>query len=316
MVEPLPWHREVWERLAAHERLAHALLLVGPAGVGKRVFAAALARRLVCEEGRACGVCRSCRLALSDNHPDILPLVRAEGASEITVDSARGLQDFVALRPHIAARRVALILDADHLNRSAANAILKTLEEPPPGSYLVLVSDAPARLLPTVRSRCQRLALGRPNEAQALAYLADHQVPDAGARLALTHGAPLRAQALPSDAPDMAARLIKTLEDLAGGRLAVPDATEAWQGADPDVALALVTDIGAGLAESCLMGRSQRGFSDPVQLSLRRLADRLDLERVFRLWDEALDARALLGAPLDRRLVWDRIFMSVDTEQV
>ncbi len=308
----LPWQRAVWDSVGDLERLPHALLISGPPGIGKRQFAERLAIRLVCEHEAACGTCRACRLAAGGNHPDILAVRAAEGKTEITVDEARALNQFLVLTPHLAPRRVALIVDADRLNRSASNALLKTLEEPAAGSYLLLVSDAPARLLPTIRSRCRNLVLARPTEEEGLSYLKGHQIPDPGALLALTHGAPLRALAWPPDAPDVAARLVASLDAVASGGQSALEATEVWHGVDADIGLALLIEIAAGLARLTLTGTAGPVWRGEREARLRTLAARLDLEQIFRLWDEALEARDLMAAPLDRRLVWDRLFLHVE----
>lgn len=308
----LPWQQAAWERVGDLERLPHALLLSGPPGIGKRVFAERLARRLVCERATACGACRACRLAASGNHPDVLLVHPQEGKTEIAVDDARALNQFLVLTPHLATRRVVLVTEADRLNRSASNAILKTLEEPPSGSYLLLVSDAPARLLPTIRSRCQNLALPRPTEEEGRSYLEAHQLPDADLLLALAHGAPLRALTWPQDAPAMAQRLFASLEAVALGRDSPLEATETWQAVDMEMGLIFLTEIVAALTQAALTGTIARGWQGAPEGRLRALAARLDLEQLLGLWDEALETQALLGAPLDRRLVWDRLFVHVE----
>ena len=308
----LPWQKAAWDRVGDIERLPHALLLSGPPGIGKRLFAERLARRLVCEHTTACDACRACRLAANDNHPDVLIVRPQEGKTEITVDDARALNQFLVLTPHLATRRVVLVVDADRLNRSASNAILKTLEEPPSGSYLLLVSDAPTRLLPTIRSRCQNLILPRPTEEEGLSYLQAHQRPDPGGLLALAHGAPLRALAWPHDAPAMAQRLFASLEAVALGRDSALEATEAWQASDMEMGLAFLTEIATAVTQVALTGTIARGWQGAQEGRLRALAARLDLEQMLGLWDEALETRGLLSAPLDRRLMWDRLFLHVE----
>ncbi|MHB1512420.1 MAG: DNA polymerase III subunit delta' [Acidiferrobacter sp.] len=308
----LPWQRATWTGLAEASHLPHALLFCGPAGIGKRQFAERLSVRLVCERETACGTCRACHLASGGNHPDILVLRREEGKTEITVDQARALNEFLVLTPHLAPRRVALIADADHLNRSASNALLKTLEEPPAGNYLLLVSDSPARLLPTIRSRCQRIVLPRPTTEEGLGYLKERAIPDPDAMLALTHGAALQAEAWPRDTPALAARLMADLDAVAEGTQSALDATEAWHAVDLDIALSLLVDIAANLAQSVLAGAPASAMPAGWTARLRVLAGRLDLGQIFRLWDGALEARELAAAPLDRRLVWDRLFTLIE----
>ncbi|MHB8252385.1 MAG: DNA polymerase III subunit delta' [Acidiferrobacter sp.] len=312
MVTLFPWQQQAWERLPDNRTLAHALLVCGPRGIGKKVFAHHLAARLVCEHEKACGSCRACRFAESGNHPDVLVVSPEEGKTEITVDNARSINQFLALTPHMAPRRVAIIDAADRLNRSAANAILKTLEEPPAESFLLLVSDAPARLLPTIHSRCQQLPLLKPTPSDALKYLREQRVPEPEAALAIAHGAPLAAEALPKDALDTAFRLLKTIENLASGAEDAPTASEVWQAIDLNYGLSLMADILADLVRLAVVGEILTPLSPDWRSRLRTLTTRLDLYRVFRIWDEVLELRAIVDAPLDRRLIWDTLFLGFE----
>jgi DNA polymerase-3 subunit delta' len=158
-------------RALATGRLAHACLFDGPDGVGKRSAAIGLALAIACEvaPNEGCGTCDSCRRMLTGQHPDLVQF--APGAATYVVDQAREIVALASSRPHEARGRVIVLDQADALNPASANSLLKTLEEPFPGNYLVLVTAAPDRLLPTIRSRVQRvrfLAL-RPEVLLALA---------------------------------------------------------------------------------------------------------------------------------------------------
>ncbi len=158
-------------RAAARGRLAHGYLFLGPAGVGKRIVARGLAQALFCpatseRELQPCGQCPSCRQVLAQTHPDLLEIGCPEGKRELSIDliagakerrGREGLCHDLSLRPMSATRRLAIIDDADRMNDESANALLKTLEEPPPGSILILVAADLEPILPTIRSRCQPL---------------------------------------------------------------------------------------------------------------------------------------------------------------
>ncbi len=147
---------------------SHAYLFTGPPGVGKTEAALAFAAALCCNEG-GCGVCPVCRRVREGIHPDV-DLVSPEGTF-ITVDQIREINRETSLRPFESRSRVTIITEAEAMNTPAANAFLKTLEEPPPHAYFVLVTNAVERLLPTIVSRCQRVAF-QPAPAQELeAYL-------------------------------------------------------------------------------------------------------------------------------------------------
>ena len=144
-------------RAVASGRLAHACLFDGPESVGKRSAALGLALALCCTErpGRGCGVCDACRRIETGRHPDVLAF--APATTQYLVEQAREIVAMAATRPHEAPARVLILDSADCLNPSSANCLLKTLEEPCPGNHLVLVTAAPDRLLPTIRSRVQRV---------------------------------------------------------------------------------------------------------------------------------------------------------------
>lgn len=138
-----------------NDRLPHTYLFYGPEGVGKRLTALTLAKALNCESGRedCCDQCPSCRKIEDSNHPDIV-LVRPEGQF-IKIDAIRELQRALAYRPYEGKRRVCILDEADRMKAESANALLKTLEEPPPDTLLILVTVEKDLLLPTILSRSQ-----------------------------------------------------------------------------------------------------------------------------------------------------------------
>ncbi len=162
-----------WQRIRGHDtlvegfrravqrgRLAHAYLFTGPAGVGKRLFALELAKALLCEKAaegslQACDHCPSCVQVEASTHPDFFPAVRPPEALEFPIDLMRQLCASFALKSARGRGKVVLIDDADDLNEEAANCFLKTLEEPPPRSVLILIGSTPDRQLQTIVSRCQ-----------------------------------------------------------------------------------------------------------------------------------------------------------------
>ena len=239
--------RAVLARMLASGRIPHAILLHGPAGVGKGRVAAALARALLCEtpagDGGACGSCSSCVRALHGNHPDLMTVARLprrekkaaatadepddeeEGGRDesggdlrsfIIVQQIRELTRHASFAPREARRRVFIVDPADRMNAEAQNALLKTLEEPPGQAVVLLVASRPHLLLPTVRSRCFQLGLGpMPAEDLARALEARGLPPaEARTRAALAEGRPARAMAL--DLGRLAQRRDAILDTLAG----------------------------------------------------------------------------------------------------
>lgn len=163
------------DRATDEGRLHHCFLFEGPEGVGKARFALRLALRANCEGAdRPCGGCRSCRMILAGSHPDVI-LVGPDPertTTVITAAQARAVVGQLQLQRHSARRRFVIVDPADALNEEAGNALLKTLEEPPPGTQFVLVTARAAALLPTVRSRSQRVRFGPVEREPLRAWLA------------------------------------------------------------------------------------------------------------------------------------------------
>jgi len=151
--------KEILRRAIRSQRLAHAYLFEGPEGIGKQLVALALTRAVVCSEGTGCGSCVACRKVDHHNHPD-LHLLEPDGAS-IKIEQIRGLQKELSYRPLEAAKKICIIDAAERMNPAAGNALLKTLEEPSGEALIILLSSHPERVLPTIRSRSQRLPFQR-----------------------------------------------------------------------------------------------------------------------------------------------------------
>ena len=171
---PQSWQQERWAQVrAAHAagRLAHALLLAGPRDAGKEHFANGLASYLLCEALEAgrkpCGACRSCLQLAAGTHPNLMRVAPAEDKRDIAIDDVRGLIDRLHLSSHYGQAKVAIVAPADALNASGVNALLKTVEEPPPATHIVLVAERWRALPATLRSRCQILRFTRPRVARA-----------------------------------------------------------------------------------------------------------------------------------------------------
>jgi DNA polymerase-3 subunit delta' len=327
-----PWHREILSKLLRDRaRLPHALLVQGANGIGKTEFARALAAGLLCEsprEGLACGTCASCHWFSQGNHPDFREVVpeasaedeepgegepaRADKAEKakslfIKIEQIRDVGDFVALTTHRAGYRVLVIRPAEMLHPSAANALLKTLEEPPAHTVIVLVSDRPARLLPTIRSRCRVLALPKPARREALAWLEAEGVEGAEGALAAAGGAPLLARELaqPEEA-ELRRRIVAELSR-PGGADPVQFATGVDRAGVERFIYWMQTWV-YDLLHVRFSGNPRHHGESAA--ALRARARSADVEALFALERDLREARRLAAHPLNARLLAEHLLMT------
>ena len=329
-IDLLPWHEApLRELLSRRERLPHAMLLYGRQGIGKVEYARAIAQSLLCEspdDAVACGKCDACGWFSQGNHPDfraLLPEALSEDdadaevpvdaeakekkkSKEIKVEQIRNIAAFMTLSTHRDGFRVLLIHPAETLNANAANSLLKTLEEPPPRTLILLVTDQIGRLLATIKSRCQRVLVPAPDEPAALAWLKAQGIADAQIALAQAAGAPLDAIAFAdseyqsqrrsflqvlaaADADHLAAALQFEKSDLGN----VVTWLQTWVS---DVALARLTG-------------EVRHHSDQ-QTAIKRIATRVHLPALFRYESQLRQARRSIHHPLNARLLLEQLLIS------
>ncbi len=337
---------DLLQRVVTSGRLPHALLFQGPAGVGKASAARALAATLQCSEGGpdSCGACPPCLKVARGNHPDFLWITRLpkkeaaardeetdEGGVEdsddgrgdlkrdITVEQIRDLADHASFRPREGKRRIFVIDPADRMNLSAQNALLKTLEEPPGASVLVLVTSCPQVLLPTVRSRCFVVRFAAMPTADLAAALEKRGIPhaEALARAALSEGRPRIAAALDVEARrarrDEILSAIETVAAGGKGLARLPSLAAKLAGRDEeslleglDLTEALLRDIqraSLGLPAGSLVHADLherllalgRGIGPERAAEVVRFADRVRDDLRFTL-NKTLVAEALLAA--------------------
>lgn len=323
----LPWQvHAARAALADGERWPHALLIHGARGLGKHAFALNCALALLCEspgpDHLACGTCPSCRYAIAGQHPDLMRLELIEIDQEdgglkivdtIAIDRVRALVEFVQLTSHRQRAKVAVIAPAERMNVSAANALLKTLEEPPEGKYLILVSDAPGRLPPTILSRCRKLAAPQPTSGDAQAWLAGQGVADPALALAQAGGAPLSALAH-ADPAIVAERKLWLTALCDPARLASFELAARIEGgskSERKSRLAYAVDwLAAWTADLARVNAGDRArFNPDAEAALERLALRVAPVPLFRYHRLLLAQRALMAHPLSPRLVAEALLI-------
>jgi len=296
--------------------MPHALLLSGQHGLGKRDFALDLAKAMLCAQpkdtGAGCGECRACRQFDAGSHPDFSLIEPEAVGKQIKIDQLRELIQILTLASHQGGFRVAIINPAENMNSSAANALLKTLEEPPSDTLLLLVCERPSVLPVTILSRCQQLKFSPPREVVALDWLISTQsVTEDAARtlLAISQYAPLEAL---SCAQAGQIELRNTL--FASFQAVADDGESALQAVKPWLKLDLPGPINwlyswvADLIRIKVLPETELINRD-LSTDLHNLAQRVDLNGLFRLQDELLSVLRYQRAPFNLQLLFENLFL-------
>lgn len=331
-IDVLPWHvAALAELLRRREKLPHALLFYGRQGVGKVEFARAVAQSLLCEspDGKtavACGACDACGWFSNGNHPDYRELMPEalsadevdedapidadakdkKKSKEIKVEQIRNIAGFMTLSTHRDGFRVLLIHPAETLNANAANSLLKTLEEPPPRTLILLVTDQVGRLIATIKSRCQRIMVPAPDEATALAWLRRQGVADAELALGQAGGAPLDAVAF-ADADYQSQRkaFVQVLGAVDADHLAT---AQAFEKSDLVNVVTWLQTWVSDVALARLTGEVRHHRDQKAAIS--RIAERVHLPALFRYESQLRQAKRAVHHPLNARLLLEQLLIS------
>ncbi len=319
VAEAYPWQQGLWQRLAGRAQHAHAYLLHGPAGIGKRVLAERLAARLLCQSPsglEACGLCKSCRLLQAGSHPDHFLLEPEEADKAIRVDQVRELVDFVSRTAQLGGRKVVLLEPAEAMNPNAANALLKSLEEPSGESVLLLISHQPSRLLPTIRSRCVQQACPLPSTADSLAWLGEALPEQSGEELAdllvLAAGSPLAARRLYGEGMcERRVQVVEGVKQLLKQQAGVSQLAEAWNAVPLPLLFDWFCDWALLILRYQLTADEQGlGLAD-MAMVIRFLAEKSPQPRVLAMQDWLLAQRqkVLAKANLNRALLLEALLV-------
>ncbi len=314
-------HEEAVRRLrrsTADERPASAYLLHGPAGIGKRRLGDALAMRLLCaapKDDDACGTCGQCTRVAAGTHPDLRVVVRDADRRDIRTEQIRELTRWLGLRPLMAERKVAVIDGAECLNEHGQNALLKTLEEPPGASVLILVAARASLLLPTVRSRCQQLRLDPLPTAVVERLLGERDVDPARAAVlaARAEGSPGRALGLADEAHgairDELLERLPQLRDLTAAELSALAQTLGKTA--PEAALEIVTSWYRDLL-GVVVGSTPRGLRNPdAATGLQAAAARTDADAVLRQLETVCDTIDAITRNANRVLAFETMLLAL-----
>lgn len=314
----LPWQHPLWSKtMAMHQqmRLPHALLLTGQEGMGKQHFAQQLAQALLCEQPRqqgvACGQCHGCMMYQAGTHPDSLEIVPEEAGKAIKVDQIRALTASLGLTRHAQGYRAVIISPAERMNPNAANCLLKTLEEPPAKTLLMLVTSRPSALAATIRSRCQQLKFGAPAANVAIDWLrpqlsADR---DASLLLSLANNAPLAALELAQgETMQQRQSLLEDLMQLANGQADPVALAAVWLKRCPELPINWLYSWVIDMIRLKYWDAAPVANPD-IKATLLTLVQRVQLLRLFGLLDQISGAIQLTHTQVNKLMVLEGILL-------
>ena len=304
-----PWQHTLWQRivsLQARDRLPHAWLITGSVGVGKTDFAKHFAHALLCPQSTTepCGNCLGCKLYTTDQHPDYYVL-NDNDSGKISTETVRELREAMQQTAQQNGARVILINPAEQLTLSAANALLKLIEEPPEKVYFILITARPILLPATLRSRCQTLHCVTPTQEQAVAWLTTqvHTPEFITKALQLCYGAPLHALELLNDPKRLTQyeHCVNQFLAILNKKQSALEVAAEWAKQEETVLLALV--------QYCLLRlvRQASGMGE------RKAGAGVSVEHLLQLYQLTLEGyQQLLAIPgLNRQLFWERFLLSL-----
>ncbi len=342
-----PWLEHYWQnclQALRQDRLSHALLISGCVGLGKLNFAQHFAQRILCvgEGDDACGQCQSCHWFRGGSHPDYTVITTEEDKKQIGVGQIRELTEALT-KTSYGRYQVVIIHPSEAMNRAAANALLKTLEEPNGQVILLLVCDHPAGLLPTIRSRCQEFRVQQPPEPVALSWLTaelaalpeqteprskstkpgtalptQHKPPNPQTLLAMADGLPMRALRL-AESGDWQQQdtIVSEFIHVLNGQMGALKAAEIWSKQSPKKVLTVLATLVQDLI------RLMTGFNDQqIQhrhraAELHKLLQRTELSRLWGFWEEILvvKRRAMTNANPNAQLLFESLLLSYSSSR-
>jgi DNA polymerase-3 subunit delta' len=320
-----PWLNNGYQQLThlvSEDRLPHALLLSSAGGLGIQSLAEALAATILClaptptaQGAHACGTCKSCLLVTNGSHPDYRVVSHREGKKQIAVDDVRDAMHFLQQTAQQGHHKVLVITPAETLNKASANALLKSLEEPPAGTFLILLSDRPASLLATIRSRCFKHAIATPDHETSHQWLSGNiQDPETvNLLLSVCNDRPCEAlRFYEQGSLDIRSKLIEDLNKLMGKHLGPSEIAGRWNKLPMDQVLfwlsLWLTDMSRFLGSKGLVT-----LRDPMMVKITKYTVRhAKAVSIFGLTDDILSYKSGLERQtnLNPQLVLEEILIT------
>ena len=314
--ELYPWLAAPWQSLQAHiagDRIPHALLMQGPAGLGKLALAERFARQLLCSEPEdgPCGGCHGCHLFEAGTHPDFQCIGPEEPGKAIKVDAIRKLINDLSLKPQYGGYRIFVIDQAELMNPSSANALLKTLEEPAENTVLLLITSRPSRLPPTILSRCQKLSIRAPHRQESGRWL-EQQRPGCAAEVLLSAAcdSPLQALALTdTDVVERRQRVFGEFADVARRQLDPVSVSERWQGESLEECMEWMLSWVSDMVRLAMVSVAPRLSNEDLGAELTQLARHYPARYLMTFLDEMLNHRQALAGQVNRQLLLEEVLI-------
>ena len=325
-----PWQQTQWQQinqLLKSERLPHAMILLGNEGLGKADFATSLANSVLCQQPtadfQACGECKSCMLLAASTHPDLYHLKPAAAVNSksknpvksIRIDDIRALCEKLSQTSQYSGYRVAILEQAENLTISAANSLLKTLEEPGENVLIILVSARPHRLPVTIRSRCQSLRFSEPDENLSLEWLHQNRhtkgtMDQLQQALRHAHGSPLAA--------------LEHLQEIEHHQLLSEAMTAGISGKNSLDYAAKLTKFAktrtlegmlnwvSDLSRLIACGPEVEIINEQDRTKLQALANKVNEQRLFRFYDQLNFNLLHSSISVNEQLLWENLLLSWD----
>lgn len=321
ILQSLPWLQHNWSQLAgyiAQDRVPQALLISGNKGLGKQPLAETYATALLCDlpqaDGMACGQCQSCLLFKAETHPDYIVIEPEEPGKSIGIGVIRQLTAKLSLKPQFDNYRVVIINPADNLNAASANAFLKFLEEPTERTCLVLITEKPAKLPATIRSRCQKMQLSAPTDDVLVSWLQQQGIEkDTDILLHLSQGSPLLAKQLAeSTLLQLRAECFSNWLKFTQAKLNFVELAEQWnklEKAEIEFLLFWLISWVADMVKLGFGGQSVNLLNPDLASNLQELRQRLDLTNIYKYYDFLLLGHKRLDTQINKQLMFEEILI-------
>ena len=313
-----PWHQNSWDlfnQYLIQNRVPQALLINGAKGLGKQSLAYSFAKTLLCNQrlstAQSCGQCSRCKLFNAKTHPDFIDLSPKEDSKIIGIESIRELIIKLALKPQFENYRVVLVNPADQLNKAAANAFLKCLEEPNERTCIILLTESLSKLPATILSRCQKMTLAKPKREIAEAWLAEQQVIQNNVLLLnLAQNAPLLAK-------EYAEKNILPLRQqcfsdwltIANGQVNPIEIAEKWHKQQVSLIIFWLISWSVDLIKCFYQTPAINLYNPDLQVSLQTLVNQLKLKDIYYFYDKLLQSKQRMDSQINGQLMFEELLI-------